>query len=113
MASRKKGGSPVFNQPQSGPVITSPLPGGVIALEDQGGKIPLKGEGTRGMVYWYVDDEFHQAAPAGLTPLLAIRPGRHRVTLVDGAGRTAGAEFTVMYSQDRDRDRDLPVLPFF
>jgi membrane carboxypeptidase/penicillin-binding protein PbpC len=113
MAAQEKGGRPVFNPPPSGPIITSPLPGGVIALEDRGGKIPLTGEGTRGMVHWYVDDEFHQAAPAGLTPLLAVTPGRHKVTLIDGEGRTAGAEFTVMYSQDRDRDRDLPVLSFF
>jgi hypothetical protein len=44
--------------------------------------------------------------------MLTITPGRHKVTLMDSAGRTAGAEFTVRYSQDRDRDRDLPVLSF-
>jgi membrane carboxypeptidase/penicillin-binding protein PbpC len=72
----------------------------------------LSGEGAKGTVHWYVDDEFFHSAPAGLTPMLTLTPGRHRVTLMDSAGRTAGAEFTVRYSQDRDRDRDLPILPF-
>ena len=111
-AMNPEAGAPIFIRPVSGPVVTSPLPGGVIVLEDVGGKIPLRCEGAKGVVHWYVDDEFYRSAPAGLTPVLPVTPGRHKVTLMDGAGRTAGAEFTVMYSQDRDRDRDLPVLSF-
>jgi len=104
--------NPEITAPQPGPAITSPWPDGVIALEDSSAKIPLRGEGTQGLVHWYVDEEFFHSAPAGQTPMLAMTPGRHKVTLVDSAGRTAGTEFTVLYSQDRDRDRDLPVLPF-
>ena len=111
-AMNPEAGAPVFIRPAAGPVVTSPLPGGVIILEEVGGKIPLRCEGAKGVVHWYVDDEFYRSAPAGLTPVLPVTPGRHKVTLMDSAGRTAGAEFTVMYSQDRDRDRDLPVLSF-
>jgi hypothetical protein len=115
MAALNPGKETVFSPPRFGPVITSPLPGGVIALEDSGGQIPqipLKSERAKGLVYWYVDDEFHLAAPAALTPLLALTPGRHKVSLLDSAGQTAGAEFTVMYAQDRDRDQGLPILSF-
>lgn len=101
-----------FVRPLSGPVITSPIPGATIIMDEVGGKIPLKSEGTKGVVHWYVDDEFYRSAPAGLTPVLSLAPGRHKVTLMDGLGWTAGAEFTVMYAKDRDKDQDLPVLSF-
>jgi penicillin-binding protein 1C len=113
MAGLKPGSGPApLARPADGPVITSPLPGGTIVLEEVGGRILLKCEGAQGMVHWYVDDEFYCSAPAGLTETLSVAPGRHKVTMMDSAGRTAGADFTVMYSQDRDQDSDLPILSF-
>lgn len=96
----------------SEPSITSPLPGGVIILERGGDKIPLRCEGAQGRVHWFVDDEFLASGEAGFTPVLPLSPGAHKVSLVDSRNRTAGAEFTVKFAQDRDRDQDLPILNF-
>lgn len=96
----------------SAPVISSPPKNGTIILDEAGGRIPLRSEGTRGLVHWFVNDEFYRSAPPGFTPVLNLKPGRHRVTLVDADGRSTATEFTVMYSQEQDRDRDLPLLEF-
>ncbi len=95
-----------------GPVITSPLPGGVIMLSAEGGYLPLRCEGTRGLVHWFVDDEFYEAAGIGRTPILPLKPGRHRVSLIDAQSRRAAVDFTVKYAREADRDRQVPVLTF-
>lgn len=97
---------------RSGPVISSPLKNGTIILDETGGRIPLRSEGARGLVHWFVNDEFYRSAPAGFTPVLELSPGRHRISLVDADGRTAANEISVMYSQERDSDRHLPMLEF-
>ena len=95
-----------------GPVITSPLNGETIVLREAAGRLPLTGEGLRGVVHWFVDDEFYQAAAPGLTPVLNLTPGRHRVSLMDQDGRTAAAEFDVKFVLELDQDRRVPVLSF-
>ena len=95
-----------------GPVITSPLPGDLIVLSENSGRLPLVSEGTRGLVHWFVDEEFFQAAEPGSTPVLSLTAGHHQVSLIDQDGRSAAAVFEVKYSRELDRDRDLPVLSF-
>ncbi|MDR1872234.1 MAG: penicillin-binding protein 1C [Deltaproteobacteria bacterium] len=92
------------------PLITSPLNGAVIRLNDQKGGVPLKSESTVGPIHWYVDEEFFMAARPGLTPVLPLTPGVHRVSLVDGRGQTAVSVFTAVTAR-RDAGRILRLVP--
>ena len=96
----------------SKPAITSPAPGGSITVNGGEASIPLRCEGVMWPVHWFLNDEYFLSAGAEAAPILRLSAGSHRITLIDKNGRTAGSDFTIMYSQNRDRDAALPVLSF-
>ena len=95
-----------------GPVITSPPAGGTIVIDGQEARLPLRCEGAKGEVHWFLNDEYYLSAKSDLSPTLTVKAGEHRITMIDQSGRTAGNAFTIMYSQERDRDANVPVLSF-
>lgn len=94
------------------PLITSPANGSLIVQDDIESGIPLRSEGVSGLVHWFVNDEFFTAVPAGFTPVLSLKPGRHRIALIDARGQTATAEFSVVRAGEHDLDEKLPFLEF-
>src|SRR6185436_14157165 len=59
-------------------------------------EVPLQGEvGGGGALSWFVDGEYLGSAPADERLWWRPTAGRHRVTVVDGAGRTAMRELQV------------------
>ena len=77
--------------------IISPLPGSVYFLTPLGKdqKVALKAEGARLPVYWFVGGEFAGKQESRLPLFWPLAGGSHRVSLVDGDGRTASSEVTV------------------
>jgi penicillin-binding protein 1C len=92
--------------------IVSPLPQGVFKLRADNEKLPLKSEGTLSPVFWFVDDEFYQVALDGQTPVLALKPGSHRVSLVDSRNVMAQSEFEVLWPVFQKNEKDIPALNF-
>ena len=94
------------------PQIVSPVNDGIILKDGEDGAVPLRCEGASGLIYWFVDDEFFAAAPAGFTPMLPLSLGRHSVSLIDAGGRTATVGFSVQPAKECDLDGGLPFLDF-
>lgn len=78
--------------------ITAPLPRAKYFLTPEAAeqKIALTSEGTRGTVYWFLNQEFFGVQPKGESLLLPLRPGKYTLSLVDEEGRTASASFSVI-----------------
>lgn len=78
--------------------ITMPQPGTRFFLTPFASeqRIALACEGARGKVYWFMDQEFIGAQEKGASLLWPLRPGRHLLSLVDEAGNTASARFSVI-----------------
>ncbi|MDR3074143.1 MAG: penicillin-binding protein 1C [Deltaproteobacteria bacterium] len=78
--------------------ITMPRPGMrfFITPYAETQQIPFNCEGARGMVYWFVDQEFFGAWKKGESPLWPLRPGQHILSLVDETGGTAHVRFSVI-----------------
>lgn len=94
------------------PRIVSPVNGGTIIKDGEEGAVPLRCEGVSGLIYWFVDDEFFAAAPAGFTPMLPLSVGSYNVSMVDAKGRVATVVFSVQAAKERDPDGGLPLLNF-
>jgi penicillin-binding protein 1C len=93
--------------------VVSPLEGGVIVLKQGQDRLPLRSEGTTGIVHWYLDDEFYEAAAPGSAPMLVLTPGSHRVSLVDEQNQTAKSDFIVVVSRRSvDPNASIPVIHF-
>ena len=78
--------------------ITMPKPGMRFYLTPLAAeqKIALLCEGAQGKTYWFVDQEFFDLQEPGTVLLWPLRTGRHVVSLVDEAGNTASARFSVI-----------------
>jgi penicillin-binding protein 1C len=78
---------------------------------DAGGSIyvPREMDGHRGravlevvhrdpdaLLYWHIDEEFHARTELRHQLAVDLQPGRHRVTVVDAAGRRLTRAFTVL-----------------
>ncbi len=80
----------------SGLGIDEPLSGsrhGVMP-EDSEALIPLRAHG-QGTIHWFVNNHPIGVIPADLTRYHRLAPGRHRISCVDAAGRTAFAVIRV------------------
>ncbi|SBV94056.1 Penicillin-binding protein 1C [uncultured delta proteobacterium] len=78
--------------------ITLPQPGMRFFLtphaEQQ--QIALTCEGAQGKVYWFINQEFFGAQEKGEALLWPLKPGKHRLSLVDEHGNTAFTTFSVI-----------------
>ncbi len=78
--------------------ITVPLPNARYFLTPEAPeqKLALTAEGSRGLVYWFLNQEFFGVQPKGESLLLPLRPGKFTLSLVDEEGRTAATSFSVV-----------------
>ncbi|MBQ6971646.1 MAG: penicillin-binding protein 1C [Synergistaceae bacterium] len=88
--------------------IISPIPGAsyFTAPFDTARKIPLKSEGSKGIVYWYVDGKYAGMSEAGQTFFHGIDDGEHVVSVLDSKGRTDAVRvkvFTPGKSQQEEK----------
>ncbi len=59
-------------------------------------RIALACEGAQGKVYWFINQEFLGVQEKGEALLWPLKPGKHRLSLVDEAGNTAYTTFSVI-----------------
>ncbi|CAK7013976.1 MAG: Penicillin-binding protein 1C [Desulfovibrio sp.] len=78
--------------------ITMPQPGMRFFITPYAEKqrIPLTCEGAQGKVYWFIDQEYYGVQEKGAALLWPVTAGKHVLSLVDEAGNTASAAFTVV-----------------
>jgi penicillin-binding protein 1C len=78
--------------------ITMPQPGTrfFITPHAKEQRIPLTCEGAQGKVYLFIEQEFFGLQEKGESLLWPVKPGKHVLSLVDEAGNTASASFSVI-----------------
>ena len=88
--------------------IISPVPGAsyFAAPFDLERKIPMKTEGASGRVWWYIDGEYAGTSEAERTFFHDVPDGKHVVSVVDEAGRSAKVDVQ-MFTPGKKRQNDL------
>lgn len=83
--------------------IAEPLSGSrhVVVPEDREALIPLRAYG-QGAIHWFVNNHPIGVIPAEHTRYHRLPPGRHRISCVDAAGRTAAAVIRVEFLASPD-----------
>ena len=86
--------------------IISPVPGAsyFAAPFDLERKIPMKTEGATGRVWWYIDGEYAGSSEAERTFFHDVPDGKHVVSVVDEAGRSAKVDVKVFTPGKRKHD---------
>ncbi|MCC8193486.1 MAG: penicillin-binding protein 1C [Deltaproteobacteria bacterium] len=78
--------------------ITMPQPGTRFYMTPHAKQqqINLACEGAQGKVYWFINQEFFGVQEKGASILWPLKPGTHRLSLVDEHGNTAFTTFSVI-----------------
>ncbi|MBQ7214556.1 MAG: penicillin-binding protein 1C [Synergistaceae bacterium] len=85
--------------------IISPVPGAsyFAAPFDLERKIPMKTEGATGRVWWYIDGEYAGSSEADRTFFHDVPDGKHVVSVVDEAGRSAKVDVQIFTPGRKNR----------
>lgn len=78
--------------------ITMPQPGAIFYMTPHAAQqqIALSCEGAQGKAYWFINQEFFGLQEKGGSLLWPLKPGTHRISLVDEHGNTAATRFSVI-----------------
>lgn len=101
---------PLTQEPQK-LTITSPLPQSQFFLtpEGRGQKIALRCEGSKDILFWYLDNEFFGQSKAPKELFWKLSPGRHSISVMDEQGRSDSISIEVL-SLSSPKSQSAPLL---
>lgn len=87
--------------------ITSLRAGAAYYASGRADRLELSASGGRGELFWFIDGQYYDSSgPERDNPVFwAITAGRHKITVADENGKTAGVEITVKGSQDVEEEQ--------